>query len=40
MIQQCKRTTEFHFDDIEKQLSTIEKTLPTKDGKPVLNEGK
>jgi len=38
-IQQCKRTTEFHFDDIEKQLITIEKTLPKKDGKPVLNEG-
>ncbi|ORX65392.1 hypothetical protein BCR32DRAFT_297742 [Anaeromyces robustus] len=39
LINQCKRTTEFHFDDIEKQLSTIEKTLPKKDGKPILNEG-
>jgi len=40
LIQQCKRTTEFHFDDIEKQLCTIEKTLPKdKNGKPILNEG-
>ncbi|KAL6636433.1 hypothetical protein U3516DRAFT_774260 [Neocallimastix sp. 'constans'] len=39
LIQQCKRTTEFHFDNIEKQLITIEKSLPKKDGKPVLNEG-
>jgi len=40
LIQQCKRTTEFHFDDIEKQLCTIEKTLPKDDnGNPILNEG-
>jgi len=39
LINQCKKTTEFHFDDIEKQLSTIERTLPKKDGKPILNEG-
>jgi len=40
LIQQCKKTTEFHFDDIEKQLCTIEKTLPKdKNGNPILNEG-
>ncbi|KAI8852660.1 hypothetical protein BC829DRAFT_384198 [Chytridium lagenaria] len=39
-IQKCKRSTEFHFDDVETQLSRIEDLISTDEaGEPILQEG-
>ncbi|KAI9327195.1 hypothetical protein DFJ73DRAFT_766453 [Zopfochytrium polystomum] len=40
LIQQCKRTTEFHFDDFETQMKAIEmKFKRNNEGSPILREG-
>ncbi|KAJ3216156.1 hypothetical protein HDU67_009883 [Dinochytrium kinnereticum] len=39
-MQKCKRSTEFHFEDIETQLSRIEDQFEkNEDGEPIVEEG-
>lgn len=39
LFERCQQSTEFHFDDIETQLTAVEKDFLKPDGTSSLQEG-